>query len=180
MALDLLDDAKEHLNITSVTHDDEIERFVAVACAVGERYTGRTFGLTTVTETHRGGSDTLILRRIPVVSIDEIVEDGIELATSDYALSTESGTVTRIVSGSPIPWVGGVDEISVTYDTGYAEQPADDVQGVLEMVRHMWDTQRGSMAMMPRGDDGWNPAASFSLPARVAELWDGARVPGFA
>ena len=53
-----------------------------------------------------------------------------------------SGILVEVLPSDP-------QTVVVTYVAGYAQQPPTDRQGVLEMVRHLWDTQRGSMAMQP-------------------------------
>ena len=175
-----LSDTRAHLNITATTGDEELRRLLTVACDVGEAYTGRVFGRRSVVEAHAGGARYVVLRRIPVLSTTTVVEDGTSVAAAGYSLDTQSGCLLRLSSGYPSVWAGGVDAVVVTYTAGYAAQPESDIQGVLEMVRHLWETQRGSMPMMPRGDEGWTPGLGYSIPKRVAELWDGSRVPGFA
>lgn len=177
---------KQHLNITSTTQDDELRRLVAVAAAVGERVTGRVFGRKTVTaEKHDGGRESIVLREVPVLSVTTVVEDGDTLTSSDYALSpTGSGVLTRVSSGVPQTWEqpGEKQTVSVTYEAGYVEQPANDVLGAMKLIRHLWEDQRGSQtAQFTQGDQF--PQAfvpSYSIPRAVRELWEPDIVPGIA
>lgn len=178
-----LDEVKAHLNISSTAHDGELRRLVAVACAAGESYTGRVFGRRTVTDTFDGGLSGVILRRLPVLAVSTVTEGGTAVGADGYRLDPAgSGVLTRAASGWPSIWQPGLGTVQVTYTAGYASQPASDRQGVLEMVRHLWETQRGTLAAMPRGAglDDYNPGTGYSIPNRVKELWDFDAVPGFA
>jgi len=55
-------------------------------------------------------------------------------------------------------------------------------QGVLEILRHLWQTQRGAINVMGRnlsGDELYN-APTYSLPRRAMELLDPTSFPGLA
>lgn len=171
-----LAEAKRHLNITSTTSDEELRAFIAAAQDAGERYTGRVFGRRSIVETHDGGSAAIVLAGIPVVSVTTVVEDGTTLTAADYVAHLTAAVLYRAAGTT---WDNSDPQtVVVTYVAGYAQQPPTDRQGVLEMVRHMWETQRGSMATFPRGDD-YTPGAGYSIPNRVAELWNLNRMPGF-
>jgi hypothetical protein len=75
-----------------------------------------------------------------------------------------------------------MNNISVTYVAGYANPPAAAKQGVLEVIRHLWQTQRGSMSVMGRniaGDETYT-TPTYSLPRRAMELLDPVSLPGMA
>lgn len=165
-------DAKAYLNITNTTSDEELRRFLDVITDAGERYTGRVFGRRTVTETLSGRVPTLALSFCPILSITSVTEAGTTLTADDYALSSALGGVLVRTSGTQLRnWVSGVNNIDVVYIAGYTSQPPTDVAGALTMLDHLWSTQRGTIRGMGGGDE-WNPAASFSIPRRVQELWD--------
>lgn len=170
-----LDDAKAHLNITSTASDDELRRMLAAAQDVGETHTGRVFARRTVVETRDSpaAAGGLLLTRVPVQSVTTVTVDGTTLAAADYRVDPAGGVVHHR-SGS---WPG--EQVTVTYVAGPASPHGADVQGVLEMLRHLWTTQRGSIPAYPRGQE-WDPASGYSLPRRVAELWDLRPVAGFA
>ena len=55
-------------------------------------------------------------------------------------------------------------------------------QGVMEILRHLWTTQRGSFNVMGRvqsGDELYS-APTYSLPRRAMELLDPTSFPGLA
>lgn len=168
-----LAEAKRHLNITSTSSDEELRRMIEVAAVVGEHYTGRVFGRRVVTERMSGGFAQIVLSKVPVISVTSVTENGATMPASSYLLTSGTGGVlTRLSSNIFHQWKPGAYNIEVSYVAGYAQQPAPDRQGCLELLRHMWETQRGSIAMLPRDVDEWNPAQSFSVPRRVQELWD--------
>lgn len=167
-----LTDAKAYLNITATTSDEELRRFLDVITDAGEQYTGRVFGRRTITETLSGRVPTLALSHCPILSITSVVESGVTLTTDDYALSSAAGGVLARTSGTQLRnWTVGTNNITVVYVAGYATQPPTDVAGAWAMLDHLWSTQRGTIRGMGGGDE-WNPAASFSIPRRVQELWD--------
>jgi len=172
-----LTEVKRHLNITSTTSDEELRALIVVAQEAGERYTGRVFGRRTVTDTCTGGRNAIALTSLPVLSVTSVSEDGSALTGDDYTADLAAGVLYRADGGT---WDASEPlTVSVVYVAGYTAQPAPDRQGALEMIRHLWDTQRGSMAMLPRGADDYNPGAGYSIPRRVSELWDLNRIAGF-
>ena len=168
-----LAEAKAHLNITSTTSDEDLRRMIEVITRVGEQYTGRVFGRRTVVDRLSGGFSQLALSSVPVIEVSEVKENGATISAGGWVLSSGTGGVlTRLNGNLFAPWHPGAYNIEVTYTAGYNNQPAPDRQGCLEFLRHLWTTQRGSIAMMPREADEWNPSQAFSIPRRVQELWD--------
>lgn len=170
-----LDDVKQHLNITSSTSDEELRVVLMAATAAAEDYLRRPLRRTTETQTFYGPTGNglaLVLDRPGVASVTSVDNDGDALvADNDYAADLNAGVIWRS-SGWEYPVV-------VTYVTRGLDSPAIR-QAVLELVRHLWETQRGSMPMLPRGVDGmdaFNPATGYSLPRRVTELLAPHRMP---
>lgn len=139
----------------SFQHDDELAGLIEVAEQAGEKFTGRVFGLRECVDEFDSPSGAIVLSCLPVDPSSVVCSVGGVVVDSS---AMPSGVVTGV-------WGG---DVSVTYTAGYPEQPATDVQGVLEMVRHLWETQRGQLA---RVDDGYAPGTTFSIPRRVQELW---------
>lgn len=180
-----LADAQAHLNITSSDYDDELIVFIDRATDLLEAYTGRALARRTYTsETYSGeGASMLPLRHAPVTSITSVTESGSSVSASGYSLDGDAGILWRL-GGTYYPgyWVEGIRNITVTYVAGYANPPGRSVQACLELVRHLWETQRGTFAPARAGasTDDYVPGLSFSMPRRVAELVDDLRVPGVA
>ena len=162
---------KDHLNITSTDSDEELRHMIGVASERGESWTGRVFGRRAIVDTLSGGVSYLPLNHCPVLSVTSITENGVTVPASGWRLSSREGAVIERVAGySTSLWAPGSGNIVVTYVAGYSVQPSTDAQGTLEMVRHLWSTQRGSIRARANGDPGM--LATFSVPLRVQELWE--------
>lgn len=162
--------AKVHLNIPTATtsFDTEVTTFVDVASALVEGYADRVFSLNTSSQLFNGGTDTFILRQSPVTAVTAVVTDGTTLDSSAYDVDIANGIV-RTVTAQPT----GTANVSVSYTAGSATIPALAQHATLETVRHLWQTQRGSMgARNPLNGDDYAPGMGFSLPRRVMELLD--------
>jgi hypothetical protein len=172
-----LQDAKDHLNITTTTNDEELRRFLWVATDLCEQYAGRVLGRKTVTDIFDGGSARLRLRHPVALSVTTVVENGVTLDAASYRLDATTGMFVERVGSNGLISFGGmfsgsVDAITVTYVAGFQIVPPTVQQAVLEALRHLWQTQRGASsvsALVSSGDD-YTPGMSFSLPRRVMEL----------
>jgi hypothetical protein len=176
MGLVGLDDVKRHLNITATTSDEELRAVLMAATSAAEDYLRRPLRRLALTETfytRNGNGRGLVLSRTDLSEITEIVEDGVTLTSDDFAADLNAGVVWREDCRE---WCYPATVEFVTFGV---DSPALR-QAVLELTRHLWETQRGSMPMMPRGADGmemFNPAMSYSLPRRVTELLAPYRMP---
>ena len=170
-----LDDVKRHLNITASTSDEELRAVLFAATAAAEDYLNRPLRRMNKTRTFYspiGNGRILTLSQPDIASITAITEDGEALTADDYDADLNAGIVRRVGNAWEYPTV-------VQYVTVGLDSPAIR-QAVLELCRHLWETQRGSLPLMPRGVDGmdtYNPAMSYSLPRRVTELLAPHRMP---
>ena len=103
-----------------------------------------------------------------MISVTSVSENGVALPATAYSLDDEAGVLTRANGYVAYDWVAGFENIDVTYVAGRSSIPAGLVHAVLELVRHLWTTQRGSVRR--RGTDDYQPGAGFSLPYRVREM----------
>lgn len=162
--------AKVHLNIPTATtsFDTEVTTFVDVASALVEGYADRVFSLNTSSQLFNGGTDTFILRQSPVTTVTAVVTDGTTLDSSAYDVDIANGIVRTVTAQAT-----GTANVSVSYTAGSATIPALAQHATLETVRHLWQTQRGSMgARNPLNGDDYVAGMGFSLPRRVMELLD--------
>ena len=173
MALITLAEAKAHLNITSSATDAEVQSFVTVACELVQGYADRTWDIGSAVESFDGGGDTILLRQSPITSITSVVVDGTTLAAANYDSDLANGIIRTIT-----PTTEGVANVVVTYAVGDASPPALAKHAALETVRHLWATQRGTVARNPMNGDEYIPGLAFSLPRRVMELLDPIRNVG--
>lgn len=162
MSLLKLDDAKKHLNITANADDAELQRVIDAAEARLAVELGGPLAATSRTERLTGGAAVLILKVAPAISLTTVTDAfGTELDTDDLYLDTATGLVTYSDGrGFGAPWY------DVAYSAGHATAPANILQAVKELVRHLWKTQRGQL----RVDAEAGADLGFSLPRRVLEL----------
>lgn len=172
-ALVSLDDLRTKLNLsgTDAARDEQLRHYIDVASAVCEQKVGPV-AVRTVVETVNAGRSSLVLRQAPVVAVTSVTVDGTALAADTYALHASSGVVyspTGAVLGNGTTTV-------VTYTAGRPVVPADILEGVVELVRHLWATKRGPTAPNRLGPaetaDTYAPSGyGYLLPHRVEQLW---------
>ena len=171
-------EAKRHLRINTFDSDDQLSAMVEVATDACQQYTGRTWAPTTVTETHDGGKTALALRATPVQSITSVTVNGVAIANSECYYDATTGLLYRGLPPWPTYWTPGIGNVVVTFLAGAATVPPSIRHGVLEMTRHLWETQSGAYGPRSGPGDEWDPTAGFSIPRRVAELWRPYRAVG--
>ena len=172
-----LADAKTYLNITSTNSDEEIRQFILEATDIAERLTGRQLRRKTFVEAYNGsdaispyrGLIALRLRKVPVISITSVVENGLTLAATDYTVSPESGVLYRGSSMFRQGWQPGEQNITITYAAGDLSNVTAQTL-VKELTRHLWRTQRGASPMSMSGGDDYVPGSANVLTYRVQEL----------
>lgn len=173
-----VDELRVHLGKGLTTSDDELRRYALIGTELAEEWLGRTLRRRTVTERHDGGMPEVLLLVSPVLSVTSVTADGAALAASAYDLDDLAGILISKSGAFP----GGRNDLAVTYLAGPAGNLAARYgQGVREIARHLWDTQRGG-SNLPRqqgAEDVWTSGAGWSVPRRVMELL-GRRAPGFA
>lgn len=189
-ALVSLDDVKSELNKTSTTDDAELEDYIGRASAIllnhPEYRVADAAGVTSYTQDWTLGGNVIVLDHLPVVAVTSVTEyvggTGTVLASEPittaaftgygYRLDSESGILTRLSGGYPTGWLGAV---RVVYTAGLSSVPDDVRDAALNLVRHLWETQRGGGAGRPvvplDPDFASAPAgvSSYLLPHRVME-----------
>lgn len=185
------DSVLAHLNIPTASADqEEIRRFIDAAQDLAEGYVGAVLGRRSFVEYYDGNTDVIRLINPRAILISEVIENGVTLGVNDYKLDPTGQRLYRLTSASPTGttssaygyWAMGVNSVKVTYNAGFLITPPAVQQGVLEIIRHLWTTQRGAVNVMSRtgtGDDFY-PGATYSLPRRAMELLDPQSLPGLA
>lgn len=160
-----LAEAKTYLNITAGTYDGELQGFIGAAEAAIAHRVGPLEP--TVVTARIGGAAALVLPVYPVLSLTTIADDG---GTSVPTVGLSVDLASGVVSGSTF----GSDFYTVTYSAGRNPCPADLRLAVMELVRHMWQTQRGPTARpgSAASDAASNtiPGAAYLFPFRVEQL----------
>ena len=186
-----LDEVKQHLNIkdADVALDEEIRRMIDAATDLAENYVGCVLGRQTFTdELYDGNTDIIRLRNPRAMQITSVYESGRFLTPENYTLDPSGQRLLRITTGSIAGpnyfgiWAPGANNIKISYISGFINPPSSAKQGVLELVRHLWQTQRGAMNVLTRNQSGddFYPSSTYSLPRRCMELLDPVSLPGMA
>ena len=186
-----LAEVKAHLNIPSTltTDDEELRRFIDAGSDLAEGYVGQVLGRRTFTdELYDGGTEFVRIRNPKAISITSVYENDSLVSSNAYNLDYTGQRLYRIGSGTLYAtnsygyWTGGFNNIKITYVAGYVNPPMAAKQGVLEIIRHLWTTQRGAMNVMGRAQSGDElySTPTYSLPRRAMELLDPTSFPGMA
>lgn len=174
MTVITLAEAKAHLNITGTANDSELSDFITRAIATAENVCDRAITPATVTEVYDGRNfHSFRLRSAGAESITTVSELGRTLTQgTDYRLSPGGVNLARIHNSYPARWPAQMESVTVTYESGYTTVPADLKLGILELLRHLWATQRGASARgrAVAGDDGMSSGSSYAIPYRVMDL----------
>lgn len=163
-----LTDVKNHLNILVTDDDAELLAMLNAATGLVEGVVGPLSRRPVTAEVHHGGRANVLLKQAPVLSVTGCRENGVTLSSDNYSIDPESGVLTRVSGYLAYTWYEGFNNISVDYVAGRSIIPADLAHAVLELVRHLWTTQRGSVRRS--GTDDYLPGSGFSMPNRVREM----------
>ena len=184
------DEVLEYLNIPAASaNENEIRRFIDAATDLAEGYVGQVLGRRTYTnELYDGGTEFIRIRNPKAISITSVYENGALVSSNAYNLDYTGQRLYRIGSGTLYAtnsygyWTGGFNNIQITYVAGYVNPPMSAKQGVLVIIKHLWETQRGAMNVMGRvlGGDELYSTPTYSLPRRAMELLDPTSFPGMA
>jgi hypothetical protein len=169
MSVVLLADVKTHLNITDVTYDAELQSMIDSAEATIVRKCG-PLAPTATTRRVYGGS-FLIVEITPAISLTSVTP-ATASPISVSLLHLEPTGIITYNSGQMF-----TDRYyDVAYSAGRTTCPADLALAVKELVRHLWDTQRGP-TRRPGSESSQSavltqrqPGAGYLLPFRVLEL----------
>jgi hypothetical protein len=129
-----------------------IEAAAAWAVGIIEREVETSFIARTVTdEPHDGGSDGILLDTAHVLEVTSASESG--AAVTDV-LKVRRGVLRRYsgaAGGTPGRWAAGVDNILVTYQAGYSEEPPPDIkEAALQATRWHLLEGRANNVQSPR------------------------------
>lgn len=172
-----LEEAREYLGKTTVADDSTLERLLSVASMAAEEYADAWLGPSQQTFTRScDGRRGVILRR-PIRSVTSVTLSGVALTTGSWCLNSADGILYR----GPVPgagmWPVGADNLVVICEVGPTEPSPMDKHAVFEMLRHLWETQRGGPDRSVRGDE-WTSALGYTFPNRVMGLLNRTQIPG--
>lgn len=173
-----LDEAKEHLNLTTDVQDAELAVFIDAAEAAIAKRVG-PLEPTDVTSVVDSGGGTLVLPCIPVISVTSVTAVpgfGGVYDASGLSLNGQTGVLSPSSNQDSFGFAGSnfgsgllAGRYTVSYVAGREEVPSDILLAVKELVRHLWSTQRGG-AKRPGSTDDPAQSSGYLMPYRVAEL----------
>ena len=149
MSVDL-DQAKAQCRVTHSHEDGLIEQFMKAARAHIERLTGIRLEAGEVVDTFTRFGDYLQLTAAPFISLASISyldSEGEEQAVTGAAV--RDGRVYAPAAGWPALPAHG--EVTVTYQAGYAETPADLDMALLLLIGH-WYNNREAVSERPMSE----------------------------
>lgn len=153
---------EDELGITAGSATARLERLIAVASDIIERYCARKFGkATAIVENVKGqGGNLLILSRSPIIQVSSIKLDGELVDPATYELKTEHKAAGMVWRDAGWAWTAssfnamtpvdaaGMEKRSyeVTYDAGYVlpkensgrDLPYDLEQACIELVTSLY------------------------------------------
>lgn len=165
-----IDDAHDHLNMTTGVDDLELAVHVTAASAQVEQVVGPVI-VREFVDVERYGPRLALDRRpvVALVSVEPTFTSGSALDVAGLVVNAASGTV-RHAGGAFLrggPW-------DVTYTAGravsVAEVPEPIALACAVIVKHLWETQRAA-TMGPQADAFGAPVgAGFAMPNRARDL----------
>lgn len=179
---------KAHLNITGATNDAELVEFIRRAeVALVQRIGHVKVPDVAIVEYADGGGTAVHLDEVPIASVEAITVYGVTVPAADldtgargwYLASGEAGRRAGLIQHTDRFPTGFV---KVLFKPGRVPIPEDLELATLELIRHLWKTQRGNLGgrpglmgeavdqpdMGPRG--GAVGQSGFSFPRRVTEM----------
>jgi hypothetical protein len=170
----LLADAKAFLNLTTTTNDAELQDMLDRAESILARRVGPLAPAAVEGEVHTGPGP-LLLKRYPVISVTSATSDGV--AVNDLDLDVDTGRLYGTFSSAR-------RGVKVTYTEGRSVLPLDLEAAVLELTRHLWQSQRGNapaaMVLQDPDERTLQGVSSYLLPYRVQTLIEPYLLPAVA
>lgn len=177
MPLLTLTEVKDHLNITGTGSDAELTTFAARAEGAVAARCGPLVS-TSVTTRVRGHGSSLAPKVTPILTLTSVTPVAGTALTLALLHTPENGLRgRRVIEFLDGTWFGS-RWYDVVYNAGHGatagDVPADLKLATLEMVRHMWETQRGgSVRPGSRPSEAMSntiPGAAYLFPFRVEQL----------
>ena len=175
--------AEQHLNKSTPLQGDDLEELIGfiqrAEQAVIDRIGYVKQPATAIVEYHPGGSRLLRLDKRPVFEISEISVAGAVVDEADLDADAPSGWYIKhnragLVAHTDVTFPSGFTR--VTYKPGWPVIPESITQATLELLRHLWKTQRGRVDGRRAGTRGQDPidptqplGTGFQWPNRVTQ-----------
>jgi hypothetical protein len=171
MQLATVEQIKGYLAIGSVADDALLARMLDAASGFIQTWINRSLELQSYSALLDGnGSDTLMLRNTPIVSVAELRINGavIAAAASDSAIGYWHDDSRLVLRG--LVFLRGRGNVRVSYQAGFAAPPADLTQACIEMVSLRY-REKDRVGLVSKGLAGETTAYSLKdMPESVRTL----------
>ena len=190
-AIVTLADVKDFIGIPTAqtTRDSVLTRLIAAATAWATYVSDAIIPTTYTNEVHSGGGPTIVLFNTPIVSVSSIIE---YVGSTAYTLNpSEAGTnqtygysidnpaagiISRRWNGMVGSFVGGRNNIVVTYKAGYEVIPADIATYVLMDIQVLYNqSQQGRRQGASGSGDQFDRQLPLNAFPRLASLMQSSR-----
>lgn len=128
--LTTLANVKSWLGVSNTDDDAQLSRLITAASDFVASYCSRVFVSTVFTDRkyHGNGNSTLVLRNWPIISIQELAIDGVDVPASSYTF------YDRMIYLNNGVFNRGLANVAVSYTAGYATIPFGLEQAVIELI----------------------------------------------
>lgn len=189
-AIVTLADVKQFLRITSTdaNRDAVLTRYIAAATQWATYVSDAIIPTTYTNEVHSGGGPTIVLFNTPVVSVTSIIEyvgvTGYTLNASEagtnqaYGYSIDNpaaGVISRRWNGIVGSFIGGRNNIVVTYKAGFEVIPADIATYVLMDLQVLYQASWSGRRQSSSGGEGFDRQLPLNAFPRLASLMQSSR-----
>ncbi len=135
---------KAQLGISGSTYDTILDRMIDSATLYAESFIGRYIkgrgsNLTVLLDVPEATQD-IFLRNFPIISVTSVTDDGTVISSNDYYKYDDTGRLS-LKSGS---WSVGRQTLSIVYQGGYANVPADLIQWCVSVVGAMFQNRNNN------------------------------------
>lgn len=169
-----LADAKRQLQITTSSSDDDLREVGEATTRAVEHFVGAV-ARRTVTEVSQGGTERMLLRTLPVLSVTSIAPvQPWQMDIDASVLDVDPGTGVLRRTDWPVFWPGSY---RVVYVAGRTEVSANIGLAGKLILQHLWRTHYGASRGLPAiggGDDFAVsepiPGLGFAIPNRALQL----------
>ena len=141
---DLISSAELTASLPALATRSDLALLITAASVAVEKYCGREFTQSSVTEYHNGkGLPRLWLRKLPVVSISSLTVNGSALASTDYTYDGDTGELVRGDGQADqrfqCRFPHGTKNIAIVYTGGYSPIPEAVKAATIMTVQHIVD-----------------------------------------
>jgi hypothetical protein len=189
-AIVTLADVKDFIGIPTAqtTKDTVLQRWIDAATAWATYVSDAIIPTTYTNEVHSGGGPTIVLFNTPIVSVTSIIE---YVGTTAFALTASeagvnqtygysidnaaAGIISRRWNGMVGSFIGGRNNVVVTYQAGFNVIPADIVAYVLMDIQVLYNMSQQGRRQGSNGGEQFSSTLPLNAFPRLASLMQSSR-----